>query len=270
MQESDTRSMSFEGIARWLARDHLVVSAVLAGLVALTWLDLLRRAGVLSPAKLGHEMVMPQASAWSIADAGMMAAMWGVMMAAMMLPSVTPMVLLFSSVNRRREARRSPFAQTWVFLLGYLLIWAGFSLLATCAQGTLHALLLLSSESSLASPLLGGLVLLVAGMYQFTPLKQTCLSHCQSPLDFLMFHWREGAKGALFMGLHHGLFCLGCCWTLMLLLFVGGVMNLTWIALIAVFVLLERVATRGLMLSRMAGAILIIWGLGLAWEGLAL
>ncbi|MGH7408504.1 MAG: DUF2182 domain-containing protein [Candidatus Methylomirabilales bacterium] len=254
-------------MTRWLKRDHLLVSLGLVGLVALAWLDLLRRAGGLSLGTLGHEMALPRTAPWGIAEVAATASMWAVMMAAMMLPSAAPMLLLFSTVNRKRGVQGSPVVPTGIFLLGYLLVWGGFSLLATGAQWGLHTLSLLSPGLAIAHPLLGGLILVVAGAYQFTHLKKACLVHCQSPLDFLFTTWREGASGALQMGLRHGGYCLGCCWVLMALLFVGGVMNLTWIALIAGFVLLEKVWARGMLLSRLAGCLLLVWGLSLAWQG---
>lgn len=265
--ESEARTARADGLTRWLKRDPLIVSLGLVGLVALAWLDLLRRAGALSLRTLGHEMAMPRTTFWGIADVMGTATMWAVMMAAMMLPSAAPMLLLFSAVNRKRGAAGTPVVPTGIFLLGYLLVWGGFSLLATGAQGGLHTLMLLSPGLAIANPLLGGLILVAAGAYQFTPLKETCVVHCQSPLDFLFTGWREGASGALQMGLRHGGYCLGCCWVLMALLFVGGAMNLTWIALIAGFVLLEKVLARGMVVSRLAGGLLLLWGLSLAWRG---
>lgn len=265
--ESEATTARADALTRWLKRDHLLVSLGLAGLVALAWLDLLRRAGALSLGTVGHEMAMPRTAPWGIADVAATATMWAIMMAAMMLPSAAPMLLLFSTVNRKRGARGTPVVPTGIFLLGYLLVWGGFSLLATGAQWGLHTLMLLSSGSAIANPLLGGLILVAAGAYQFTPLKRVCLVHCQSPLDFLFTRWREGASGALQMGLRHGGYCFGCCWVLMALLFVGGAMNLTWIALIAGFVLLEKVLARGMLVSRLAGSLLLVWGLSLAWQG---
>ena len=267
VQESKTKAEPAERLTRWLKRDHLLVSLGLVGLVALLWLDLLRRTGVLSPTTLGHEMTMPQAGPWSLADGAVTAIMWAVMMAAMMLPSAAPMLLLFSTVNRKRGAQGNPVVPTGIFLLGYLLVWGAFSLLATLTQWSLHNLMLLSPGLAIANPLVGGLILMAAGVYQFTPLKEACLIQCQSPFGFLLTSWREGAGGALQMGLRHGGYCLGCCWVLMALLFVGGVMNLAWIALIAGFVLLERVVARGMLVSRVAGSLLVIWGLALVWRG---
>jgi predicted metal-binding membrane protein len=212
-------------------------------------------------------MAMPQLAPWGLADVVMTASMWAVMMAAMMLPAAAPMLLLFSTVNQKRSAQGgTPVVPTGIFLLGYLIAWAGFSLLAAGAQWGLHTLMLLSPVLSITNPPVSGLILIAAGVYQFTPLKRACLVQCQSPLDFLLTHWRGGKGGTLLMGLSHGGYCLGCCWVLMALLFVGGVMNLTWVAVIAGFVLAERVLTRGQLLSRLAGALLIGWGLVLAWS----
>lgn len=266
--ESETKPALTELLTHWLKRDHLLVSLGLLGLAALAWLDLLRRAGVFSPASMGHEMAMPQMTSWGPVDAAVTAAMWAVMMAAMMLPSAAPMLLLFSTVNRKRGTQGTPGVRTGIFLLGYLLVWGSFSLLATGAQWGLHSLMLLDHGLEIVNPFASGLILMAAGAYQFTPLKEACLIQCQSPFGFLLTHWREGAGGTLRMGLSHGAYCLGCCWVLMALLFVGGVMNLTWIALIAGFVLLERVMARGMLVSRLAGGVLAAWGLALLWRGL--
>jgi len=265
--EPETKTALADALTRWLKRDHLLVSLGLLGLAVLAWLDLLRRAGLFSPASIGHEMAMPRMVAWGPADAAVTATMWAVMMAAMMLPAAAPMLLLFATVNRRRGQEGNPVVPTGIFLLGYLLVWGGWSLLATGAQWGLHSLMLLSPRLAIINPFASGLLLMAAGAYQFTPLKETCLVQCQSPFGFLLTSWREGAGGALRMGLRHGVYCLGCCWALMALLFVGGVMNLTWIALIAGFVLLERVLTRGMLVSRLAGGILAAWGLVLVWLG---
>lgn len=266
--EAEARTARADVWTRWLKRDHLLVSFGLVGLVALAWLDLLRRAGALSPVILSQDMAMPRTTPWGIAEVAVTATMWAIMMAAMMLPSAAPMLLLLSTVNRKRSTQGSPVVPTAIFLLGYLLVWGGFSLLATGAQWGLHTLMLLSPGLAIANPLVGGLILVAAGAYQFTPLKKACLVHCQSPLDFLLTSWREGVGGALQMGLRHGGYCLGCCWVLMALLFVGGVMNLTWIALIAGFVLLEKAVARGPWPSRVAGLALIVWALYVLRSGL--
>jgi predicted metal-binding membrane protein len=187
--------------------------------------------------------------------------MWAVMMVAMMLPSAAPMILLVASLQRRRRERASPAAPTAVFAAGYLLVWALFSAVAASTQWLLHQAALLSPAMASTSPILGGLLLITAGLYQWLPLKSACLSHCRSPIGFLGSEWREGSAGALVMGARHGLFCLGCCWALMTLLFVGGVMHLPWVAAIAGLVLVEKVVRGGPWIGRLAGLGLIGWGL---------
>jgi predicted metal-binding membrane protein len=191
----------------------------------------------------------------------LMFAMWFIMMVAMMVPSATPMLLLFAAVNRKRREQERPFISTSIFLLGYLVVWSVFSAVATIVQWHLHESALLTPMMVSASPLLSGATLTAAGLFQLTPLKQTCLKHCRSPLGFLLNHWHDGTWGALLMGLRHGSYCLGCCWLLMGLLFVAGVMNLVWLAVITVFVLLEKVAPVGMHLSRATGLLLTGWGL---------
>ena len=181
-------------------------------------------------------------------------------MVAMMVPSAAPMVLLFASVNRKRRERTSPYVPTAFFLLGYLLVWTSFSAAATLLQWSLHTAALLSSMMVSTSPLLGGFLLVAAGVFQFTPLKRACLSHCRSPLHFFMGEWKDGKSGALAMGTKHGTYCVGCCWVLMVLLFVAGVMNLLWVAAITVFVLVERVLPRGDVVGQVAGVTLILAG----------
>ena len=243
-----------------LSRDRLVVMAGLAAVIALAWAYTANLAWGMGNMDVGGGMAISVANtrAWSPGDFVAQFAMWIVMMMAMMVPSAAPMVLLFSTVNRRRQEQEKPYVPTSVFLLGYLALWTGFAISATLAQWGLHQAALLSSimgESS--SAILGGSLLLAAGLYQWTPLKYACLSHCLSPLGFLMTEWREGPRGALAMGLKHGTYCVGCCWVLMGLLFVTGVMNLAWVAIIAGFVLLEKLFPKGQLVGRAAGLALI-------------
>jgi predicted metal-binding membrane protein len=197
---------------------------------------------------------------WSPLSAALAFVMWWVMMIAMMVPSAAPTILLFTTIRRRQEASARPSLEAWIFLSGYLLIWAGFSLLAILAQWGLESAGLLSMEMASSSAVLRGVILVAAGLYQFTPLKNACLHHCQSPVLFLSRYWQAGAMGALRMGLRHGCYCFGCCWFLMALLFVGGIMNLVWIAGIAVYVACEKLLPLGRGLSRAAGAALIVAG----------
>jgi predicted metal-binding membrane protein len=196
-------------------------------------------------------------------DVGVLAVallMWAVMMAAMMLPSAAPMILLFGTIARRRQTTVDSRADAGVFGVGYVVVWAAFSLVAVALQFGLEQAALLSPMMSTTSRALAGAVLIGAGVYQWTPLKQDCLRRCRSPLDFLMTEWREGRRGAFVMGLRHGGYCLGCCWVLMLLLFVGCIMNIAWVAGIAVFVLVEKLAPAGHWIGRGAGVALILWG----------
>jgi predicted metal-binding membrane protein len=189
--------------------------------------------------------------------------MWWVMMVGMMLPSVAPVILTFATVNRNRRARGEPYVPSALFVAGYLMVWGGFSLAATLAQEALERANLLSPmDMTTNSQLLGGLLFLAAGLYQFTPVKLACLRLCRSPLDFVINHWRDGPGGALRMGLTHGLHCLGCCWILMLLLFVGGAMNLLWVAILAGVVLIEKLTT-GPWIGRAGGMLLAAYGVWL-------
>lgn len=207
---------------------------------------------------------LPSMHAWRSRDFLATLSMWIVMMAAMMLPSAAPMVLVFAAVQRKRREQSEPFVSTGVFLLGYLVVWTVFSIAATLAQWGLHAGSLLSSAMVIASPVIGGVFLIAAGIFQWTPLKDACLTQCASPLSFIMTQWREGAGGAVRMGLRHGLFCVGCCGFLMGVLFVAGVMNLLWVAAIAAFVLVEKIVPRRRWVSRLGGAALLLWGLWVA------
>jgi len=250
-----------------LRRDRMVVGACLLIVSIAAWLYILSGAGMgMSAMEMTHpeatgmdmDMVMPQA--WSAGYVLLMFFMWWIMMIAMMLPSATPTILLSAALNRRSSAETAPYGSAVVFAFGYLLAWAMFSLAAVFAHWLLEQAGLLSMLMESASRILSGLLLILAGGWQFTPYKDTCLTHCQSPVEFLVRHRRPGNRGALLMGLHHGYYCLGCCWFLMALLFVGGVMNLYWIIGLAIFVYLEKVLASGKWLARISGAALLLWG----------
>ncbi|MBI3304528.1 MAG: DUF2182 domain-containing protein [Deltaproteobacteria bacterium] len=255
-----------------LKRDRIVVLVGLAGVVTLAWAYLFYLVWSMHHMAMGMAMgiamAMPHMEVWGIVDFLLLFAMWAVMMVAMMVPSAAPMVLMFATVNRRRRERQRPFVPTGVFLLGYVVVWTGFSALATFAQWGLHTSALLSPLMVSTSPILGGVLLLAAGIFQWTPLKQTCLTQCRSPLGFLMTEWREGTRGAFLMGLRHGSYCVGCCWLLMALLFIAGVMNLLWVATIAAFILAEKVTPAGPWLSRVTGLLLMGWGAWMAARAL--
>ena len=216
------------------------------------------------PSMPGMAMTM---HAWSWVEIGALVVMWAVMMIAMMLPAAAPMILMFATIRRRRAAEGRTAVPTAIFVLAYLVVWAIFSVIAALAQAGLHAAALLSPAMAATSPWLAGGLLIVAGVFQWTPLKRACLAACRSPLSFLMTGWSEGRSGAFLMGLRHGFYCLGCCWALMALLFVAGVMNLLWIAAIAVAVLVEKVMPRGDLVGRLAGVALVVAGVLLVARG---
>jgi predicted metal-binding membrane protein len=243
-------------IARLRPVDRAAVLAGIIGITALSWLYL---------ARMAHDMArMPMMGLrpWTLAHFGMMFTMWAIMMVGMMLPSATPTTLVYAAVARKADREGTPVAPAAIFVLGYLLMWTVFSLGATVAQWALEAAALLSPMMVSTSPALGGVLLIAAGVYQLTPMKDACLEHCRSPAHFIAEHWRSGPVGALRMGIEHGAYCLGCCWILMGLLFVGGVMNLLWIAAITLYVLLEKVLPYGLGRGRFAGLAMIASG---AW-----
>jgi predicted metal-binding membrane protein len=197
---------------------------------------------------------------WTAGYAGIMFTMWWVMMAAMMLPSAAPILLLFARISRKEKSAGRPFIPTGIFAAGYLIAWGAFSAVATGLQWAFEQLGLLSPMMVTTSYSLGGAILLAAGVWQLTPIKGICLRHCRSPMGFFVQSWRPGRGGAFRMGLEHGSFCLGCCWFLMGLLFFGGIMNLFWIAGLAAFVLLEKTVPMGSWIGRIVGVGVAAWG----------
>jgi predicted metal-binding membrane protein len=258
-----------------LRRDRLVVIAALVGVIAIAWIWLLLGAGLgMSAVSMTRGTGMPAVAempgmadkmmapaVWTPGYALLMFAMWWVMMAAMMLPSAAPMLLLFARVNRTERARERPYVPTGIFGAGYLAAWGGFSALAAGLQWGLERLGLLSPMMTTTSYRLGGAILIAAGLWQLSPVKGVCLRRCRSPMSFIAHGWRPGWLGAFRMGLEHGTFCLGCCWFLMGLLFFGGIMNLFWIAGLAGFILLEKTIPMGHWLGRVAGIVLAVSGI---------
>jgi predicted metal-binding membrane protein len=254
-----------DSLAAVLKRDRVIVGAGLFLVTAVAWWYTVESAqqmgGVTMP------MDRPDPNVWSIASLLPLFVMWVVMMVAMMLPSAAPMILMFATMARNRRLHQRPYVPVAVFGSGYLAVWGGFSAMATLAQWLLHRQALLSPMMISSSVLLGGALLLLAGVFQFTPLKRSCLTHCRAPLEFIMTHWQEGWGGAFVMGIEHGLFCAGCCWALMALLFVLGVMNLLWIAVLTVLVGLEKILPCRTFISRGAGVLLTVWGLWVLLRG---
>lgn len=263
------------GLAMWgtllqrvVRDDRFIVVCGLLAAIAFCWIYLLSGAGIHQ--QMGG-MLMPMSIwPWTLSHAALMLLMWIVMMAAMMLPSAMPTILLYRTIVNREinKSGNSPL-RTVLFVTGYLAIWLSFSVAAVVLQFLLEWAELLSPMMEATSERLSGLIIMAAGIYQISPLKAACIDHCRSPLEFVLNHWRKGNVGAFAMGMHHGIYCLGCCWSMMLLLFVGGLMNYLWIAGIALFILVEKLAPGGHRLSRLAALPLIFWGLLLivpAWR----
>jgi predicted metal-binding membrane protein len=251
-----------------LRHDRPVVLAGLLGVIMLAWAWLLFGAGIeMEQMDMGGGQIMLMPAAWTTGYAALIFLMWAIMMMAMMLPSAAPAILLVTALARARGiGNGAPTAG--LFAGGYVLVWVGFSLAATALQFSLDRGGLLTETMASASAVVAGSLLIVAGLYQWSPLKQACLSHCRQPLAFLVGHWRQGAWGTVVNGIHHGLFCLGCCWLLMALLFVGGLMNLLWIGSLAVLILIEKTVPWGARMSRLTGGALIVWGVFVLWSAL--
>jgi predicted metal-binding membrane protein len=281
MTEAALSAVDALGAAR--RRDRAIVIAALATISVLAWAYTLWRAAQMIQMDMTDMPGMGGMSAmggvgaaaepafrpWGVADFAFVFIMWAVMMAGMMTPSVSPMVLLYAAVGRKAAEGGRPLAATGWFLAGYLAVWVAFSIAATGAQWLLTRLALLNPMMESTSAILGGVILIAAGLYQWSPLKELCLKHCQSPLGFLMSHggFRPEPAGAMRLGAEHGFYCVGCCWALMALLFVGGVMNVLWIAGLAILVLLEKVVPTGRLIPRLAGTALVAAGLFLLSRG---
>ena len=252
-----------------LTRDRVVLVAGLMLILTLAWGWLLAGAGmemsaIDMTAMAGMDGWLMEPAVWTPAYAVLMFSMWWVMMVAMMLPGASPMLLLFARVNRKDKAAGAPLLPTALFATGYLLAWGAFGAVATALQWALESARLLSPMMETGNRWLAAGILVTAGLWQLTPFKAVCLRHCRTPLGFLIGNWRPGRLGALRMGLHHGAYCLGCCWFLMALLFFGGVMNLYGIVGLAVYVLLEKTIPHGHWLGRLAGIALVAWGIAVA------
>jgi predicted metal-binding membrane protein len=264
--------MSDSTLVAVLRRDRLIVVSALGVIIALAWAYVLWLAADMDmggmnmsgfrmvPAGMG--MMAPAAAPWSAVEFAFVFVMWAVMMVAMMAPSAASMLLLYARVGREGKISDKPFAATGWFAAGYLLAWVSFSLAATLVQWVLEREALLDARMANANVWLGAVVLIAAGVYQWTPIKNACLAQCQTPFRFLMSHggFRSDVRGCLHLGFLHGSYCVGCCWVLMALLFVVGVMNVLWIALLALLVLLEKLTPWGRWIARGAGAVCIVAG----------
>jgi predicted metal-binding membrane protein len=262
-----------------LRRDRTIVLAAVAIITAIAWADLAWLADDMAMGGMdmtgfrmipaGRSLMMPASEPWQPIEFGYVFAMWVVMMIGMMTSSVAPMILIYARVGRQAATQDKPFAASGWFAAGYLLAWTSFSLVATSLQWALERAALLTPMMESASNILGAIVLILAGLYQWTPLKEACLAYCQSPLLFIQQQggFRGDPGGALALGFRHGIYCISCCWALTALLFVGGVMNLLWIAVLAILILLEKLTPFGRVVARIAGVGFIASGVWMLARG---
>jgi len=253
------------GFAALLRRDRFILCGGLMAVAVVAWAYLLYEAQRMNVSGVCECLRMriggADHSTWPATTLVPLFFMWSVMMVAMMLPTAVPMVLTFGAVTNHRRHLGRPYVPTIIFVCGYLAVWVVFSVMAAVAQWLLHRHALLSESMTTTSAVLGGALLIVAGIFQFTPLKHRCLTRCRGTLEFILTRWREGRSAAFRMGLEHGVFCTGCCWALMALLFVTGVMNMYWVAGLMIFVCLEKILPARARLNLASGVALVIWGL---------
>jgi predicted metal-binding membrane protein len=248
------------GIEAIVRRDRRVAGASLVLVVALAWLYLWHARAAMGPMDMGDMPMEGMAHALGTSTLALNFVMWTVMMVGMMLPGAAPTILLYGGLVRKNGERGTVLPAVWVFTSGYLAVWTGFSVAATVLQAALGEALLLTPTMESSSRGLSAAILFAAGIYQWLPVKEVCLHKCRHPLEFFMTRWRSGTGGAFRMGAEHGAYCVGCCWVLMLLLFVAGVMNLVWVAAIAAFVLVEKLLPAGRFATSFAGVGLVLSG----------
>ena len=249
-------------------RDFYAIIISLAGITILSWIYLFNMAHEMSTAHPSCCLIPNKIHHWSLSYFWMMFLMWSIMMVGMMLPSAVPMILIYAGVAKKAKKEGNPVTPAFAFTFGYILMWIVFSFAATVIQWQMDRWVLLSPMMVSNSPRLGAIILIAAGIYQWLPVKNNCLKRCRSPFHFIADHWKPGFLGALQMGIEHGIFCIGCCWALMLLLFVGGVMNILWISAITIFVLLEKVLPFGSAGGKVSGALMVILGIFLFLKSL--
>jgi predicted metal-binding membrane protein len=243
-------------------RDQALIVAALVLLSALAWAGTVHQAGSMGMGMITCSMTMGMPL--SMSNAMLYLALWGVMMVAMMFPSVAPMVVLFSTVSRKKREQEATFAPTWVFAAGYGTLWTLTGVAAYAGDLAIQSLPDSFPSLRTYGTVMGGATLIAAGLYQFTPLKYLCLTQCRSPMGFLLNSWRDGYLGAFRMGFHHGAYCLGCCWSLMAVFFVVGTMNLVWMGILTLVIFMEKIIPRGVAMGKGVGLGLIGLGLLLA------
>lgn len=254
---------SQSSVVGFVSRDRSIIASCILLITALAWAYLIQldrqMASSAASATMMANMGVTIDAPWGARDVILTFAMWAVMMTGMMTPSAAPVLLLFTDMQSKRGTGGAP-TKGLLFGFGYVALWVAFSAAAALAQWGLHQGVWLSPNMAVTSSRLAGIILMAAGAYQLTPAKGACLKQCQSPLGFLLSNWRDGAVGALHMGIRHGAYCLGCCWALMCVLFVVGVMNLAWVAALTAFVLLEKFGRTGAYVARAGGVVMLGFG----------
>lgn len=253
--------MSGRAAIRAIDDPRVVTAAIVALACAALWLGLWQRTGAMGdPAEMGSVTGMSMVPAWSAGIVASTASMWLAMMAAMMLPSMAPMLAVYAGLAAKEDRGTALAVRVGLFAAGYLLLWGAFSVAASLAQLALRESVFLTMRGTLATPVVAGVLLLVAGGWQFTSVKDVCVRHCRSPLAYLMTHWREGTRGAFALGARHGVYCFGCCIAFMGLMFVFGAMNVLWMAVMAAYFLAEKVLPGQRIWGRLAGGVLLAAG----------
>lgn len=244
-----------------LAREHLWVLTALVALSGLAWAGTIYQAGSMGLGMVTCSMTM--GAPFSVHRAVLYIVLWGVMMVAMMLPAMSPIVDLFQGIAQRKREAGAPFTSVWIFVLGYVVLWTLTGGLGYAADLAIQSLPDRFPALRTYGAVIGGLTLVGAGIYQLTPLKYLCLSQCRSPLGFLLTSWRDGTMGAFRMGVDHGAYCLGCCWSLMVVLFVMGTMNLVWMGILSIVIFVEKIMPYGVTMGKASGVALILFGLAM-------
>lgn len=245
-----------------LSRNKLLIFIALVLLSGLAWATTVYQADGMGWGMFTCSMTMGMPL--SAGNALLYVTLWGVMMIAMMLPAMTPIVEIFQTMARRRQAQALPFTPVWVFMAGYLALWTLTGGVGYAADIAIQSLPSQFPALRTYGVVIGGVTLIAAGIYQLTPLKYLCLSQCRSPMGFLMSSWRDGQWGAFRMGVDHGLYCLGCCWSLMTVLFVVGSMNLVWMGILSAVIFTEKVVPHGVIIGKATGVALIVLGVALS------
>ncbi len=244
-----------------IAREHFFILAALVLLSGLAWAGTVYQAGSMGLGMFTCSMTM--GTPFSVSNGLLYIVLWGVMMIAMMLLAMTPIVGLFQTIARRKREQGLPFTPVWVFIAGYVTLWTLTGGIGYVADITIQSLPGVFPALQAYGTVIGGLTLVGAGVYQLTPFKYLCLSQCRSPMGFLLTSWRDGTAGAFRMGLHHGAYCLGCCWSLMVVLFVVGTMNLVWMGVLSIVIFVEKIVPHGVEMGKATGVALMALGVAI-------